>query len=112
LLKEGIPTYPRSVLVSNDELGQEFAATMKGRACLMHGHGITTCGLSIEEATLTAISLNNLAEMNYRAHLLGNPEPIPADEMTALFDLNTRQSKDVRNTPIWRYYCQLLGEES
>jgi ribulose-5-phosphate 4-epimerase/fuculose-1-phosphate aldolase len=111
LLKEGIPTYPRSVLVSNDVLGQEFAAMMKGRACLMHGHGITTCGLSVEEATLTAISLNNLAEMNYRAQLLGNPESIPADEMASLFDLNTRQAKDARNTPIWRYYCQLSGEE-
>lgn len=112
LLKEGIPTYPRSVLVANNELGQEFAAMMKGRCCLMRGHGITTCGLSVEEATLTAISLNNLAEMNYRAHLLGNPEPIPADEMASLFDMVNKPGKDVRNTPIWRYYCQLSGEES
>ena len=39
---------------------EEFAGTMNGRACLMRGHGITTCGKSVEEATLTAIKLSLL----------------------------------------------------
>ncbi len=121
LLNEGIPTYPRSILISNNELGQELAAMVKGRACLMHGHGITTCGLSVEETVLTAISLNTLAEMNYRANLLGNPQPIPADEIAAVCDMTDLVRRrvggdvpgvEVRNTPMWRYYCQLLGEES
>lgn len=112
LAREGIPVYPRSVLVSNDALGEEFAQTLKqGRACLMYGHGITTCGLSIEEATLTAISLNNLAEMNYRALLMGGAKPIPPEDMEALSKLGEKASRDARNTPIWRYYCELLQEE-
>ncbi len=37
LLMEGIPTYPRSITVSNDKLGEEFANSMPGRACLMRG---------------------------------------------------------------------------
>lgn len=112
LLKEGIPTYPRSVLVSNNALGEEFAGTMKkGCACLMRGHGITTCGQSVEEATLTAISLNNLAEMNYRAQLLGNPQTIPEDEIATLFEMVKGAGQDVRSSPLWRYYCQLMGEE-
>ncbi len=46
LLVQGIPTYPRSITVSNDELGKEFAEVMgEKRACLMRGHGITTVGL-------------------------------------------------------------------
>jgi ribulose-5-phosphate 4-epimerase/fuculose-1-phosphate aldolase len=108
LLMEGIPTYPRSVTVSSDELGREFAAALGShRACLMRGHGITTCGASIEEATLTAIKLNELAEMNYRAHLLGDPEPIPADEIGRI--AGTPGKKEGGDT-LWRYYCRLAGE--
>ena len=72
LLSEGIPTYPRSITVSNNKLGEEFTNSFPGRACLMRGHGITTCGDSVLEASLTAIKLNELAEMNYRAQLLGD----------------------------------------
>jgi L-fuculose-phosphate aldolase len=105
LLTEGIPTYPRSVTVTNDKLGQEFAGVMKGRACLMRGHGITTAGDSIEDASLTAISLNILADMNYRAHLLGDPEPIPEEEIAAFRGRVTAKRKD--SEALWRYYCKL-----
>jgi L-fuculose-phosphate aldolase len=107
LLLEGIPTYPRSITVTNNTLGEEFAATMPGRACLMRGHGITTCGATVEEATLTAIKLNELAEMNYRAHLLGNPQPIPDDEI-AHFSAGSART---HGAALWRYYCTLVGEE-
>jgi ribulose-5-phosphate 4-epimerase/fuculose-1-phosphate aldolase len=110
LLMEGIPTYPRSVTVTNDKLGEEFAATMKGRACLMRGHGITTCGDSIEDATLTAISLNILADMNYRAHLLGNPRPIPDEDIEAYMSPGTTQKGSKDRDALWRYYCKLVGE--
>jgi len=108
LLMEGIPTYPRSITVSNDDLGKEFAAALGNhRACLMRGHGITTCGASIEDATITAIKLNELAEMNYRAHLLGDPQPIPAEEI-ALIAAKGKRTK--HREPLWRYYCSLVGE--
>ncbi|MDB5794444.1 MAG: Methylthioribulose-phosphate dehydratase [Noviherbaspirillum sp.] len=112
LVRDGIPMFPRSVLVADDAIGEEFAATFKqGRACLMYGHGITTCGASPEEVTLTAISLNNLAEMNYRAHVLGGAKAIPPEDMEALSNLAENRGKEARDTPIWRYYCELLGEE-
>ena len=110
LLMEGIPTYPRSVTVSNDALGKEFAAAMIGCACLMRGHGITTCGKAIEEATLTAIRLNELAEMNYRAHLLGDPQPIPAEEIAQITSPGKRGGGHAASS--WRYYCTLAGEEA
>ena len=59
LLIDGLATYPRSITVSNEKLGEEFAAAMgEKQACLMRGHGITSAAASIEEATLTAIKLN------------------------------------------------------
>src|SRR5919198_1381112 len=85
LAVSGLPTYRRSITVSNEELGEEFAAAMGDKsACLMRGHGITTAGESVEEASLTAIKLNDLAEINYRAHLLGSPEPIPKEDIDIL----------------------------
>jgi L-fuculose-phosphate aldolase len=108
VLLDGVPTYPRSVTVSNDRLGEEFAAVMGGkRACMMRAHGITTAGRTIEEATVTAIKLNDLAEMNYRAYLLGNPQPIPAEDLEA-FRTMTSESLGASN---WPYYCRLVGEE-
>ena len=112
LLLEGIPTYPRSVTVTNDTLGEEFAATMKGRACMMRGHGITTCGDTIEEATLTAIGLNLLAEMNYRAYMLGDPEPIPDEDIEAYMSPRTPRKGGKDRAALWRYYCKLVGESS
>jgi ribulose-5-phosphate 4-epimerase/fuculose-1-phosphate aldolase len=110
LLMEGIPTYPRSITVSNDKLGEEFSGTMAApaRACMMRGHGITTVGGSVMEATLTAIKLNELAEMNYRAQLLGDPQPIPDDEIA---HITRGKNKSTHQAPLWRYYCSLAGEK-
>jgi L-fuculose-phosphate aldolase len=110
LLAEGIPTYPRSITVSNNKLGEEFANSFPGRACMMRGHGITTCGGSVQEASLTAIKLNELAEMNYRAQLLGNPQPIPDDEIAHITG-GMKETSSKRSAPLWRYYCSLVGEK-
>jgi ribulose-5-phosphate 4-epimerase/fuculose-1-phosphate aldolase len=76
------------------------------QACLMRGHGITTCGASIEEATLTAIRLNDLADINYRAHLLGDPQPISEADIRSFDDV-----RDTGPAAAWRYYCRLVGED-
>jgi len=82
MVLEGIPRYPRSILISNDELGKELAAAVGSKnVCLMRGHGITAVGSNVQEATITAWRLNDLAEINYRAALLGNPEPIPDEDL-------------------------------
>lgn len=110
LWSDGIPVYPRSVLVNDDDLGREFVSVLRDhRACIMRGHGITTCGPNVEETTLTAIALNDLAEMNYKAYLIGVPEPIPEDEIAAVVAVNQRV-KAAGGAPLWRYYCDLLGE--
>jgi L-fuculose-phosphate aldolase len=110
LLSEGIPTYPRSVTVSNDKLGEEFAGQMGKHCCLMRGHGITTCGDTVEDATLAAIKLNELAEINYRAHLLGEPQPIPDDEIAQI--TAGRGAGKSHAASSWRYYCRLTGEDA
>ena len=78
---------------------------------MMRGHGITTCGKSVQDATITAIKLNELAEMNYRARLLGDPQPIPDDEIAHITRGGNKEKSEARGAPLWRYYCRLVGEK-
>lgn len=117
LAVDGIPRYDRSVLVSNPTLGQELAEAMSGRpACLMRGHGITTAGPSVEEAVLTAVRVNELAEMNYRARLLGEPRAISEEDLRSFAGPGGPSPKSgdasMRANALWRYYCRLLDEDA
>jgi ribulose-5-phosphate 4-epimerase/fuculose-1-phosphate aldolase len=122
LVLEGIPIYPRSVTIKNDKLGKEFSKAMKGKkGCLMRGHGITTAGSSVEDATVTAILINEIAELNYRAHLLGGAKPISKQDIAefgvrdkALKGRKTtkpsREDSNARVEASWKYYARLSGE--
>ena len=112
LLVEGLASYLRSITVSNEKLGEEFARAMGDKsACLMRGHGITSAGPSIEEATLTAIKLNDAAVINYQANLLGTPQAIPREDIEILVGKARGAGKSVHANSNWRYYCKLLDEE-
>jgi L-fuculose-phosphate aldolase len=112
LLVEGLATYPRSITVSNEKLGEEFAKAMGDKqACLMRGHGITSAGRNVEDATLAAIKLNDAAVINYQANLLGTPEPIPQEDIEIMVGKSRGQGKSVHAGSNWRYYCKLLDED-
>lgn len=112
LLVEGLATYPRSITVSNEKLGEEFARAMGDKqACLMRGHGITSAGPDVQDATLTAIKLNDAAMINYQANLLGTPVPIPQEDIDFLLGSRRGSSPSVHAGSNWRYYCKLLDEE-
>jgi ribulose-5-phosphate 4-epimerase/fuculose-1-phosphate aldolase len=114
----GVPTYPRSILISNPKLGDDLVQAMgASKVCLMRGHGITAAGRSVEEAALEAITLNSLATMNYRAQLLGNPRPI-LDEDQEVFREMAKAGRgraeglsggkpSGRAAALWRYYVAL-----
>jgi L-fuculose-phosphate aldolase len=112
LLVDGLANYPRSITVSNEKLGEEFARAMGDKqACLMRGHGITSAGPNVEAATLTAIKLNDAAVINYRANLLGNPQPIPPEDIEIMVGTSRGAGMSVHANSNWRYYCKLLDEE-
>lgn len=114
----GVPTYQRSILISNPKLGDDLMHAMgDSKVCLMRGHGITSVGRSVEEAALEAITLNNLAEMNYRANLLGDPQPILPEDQEVFREMakagQGRAAGLAGNKPsgraaaLWRYYVEL-----
>lgn len=109
MLIEGIASYGRSITVSDEKLGEEFARAMGNKeTCLMRGHGITAVGGSVEAATLAAIKLNELADINYRAALLGNPQPIPQEDIDLIVGSVRGGKSPVHTASAWRYYCRLL----
>jgi ribulose-5-phosphate 4-epimerase/fuculose-1-phosphate aldolase len=112
LITEGVPTYPRSILISNEGLGRDLAGVLGSqRACLMRGHGITVAGSSVQDATLTAIKLNEIAEVNYRARLLGDPRPISDEDIKSFMPTHERmKASGAYVESAWRYYCNLLDE--
>jgi L-fuculose-phosphate aldolase len=121
---EGPALYDRAILIKDDALGKEFAGVMgRARICLMRGHGITTVGPTVEEATLAAVKINELAEMNYQAYHLGTPRPISDDDIRTFvpgykLDGQGKKASDSPMAPLtgnirssWRYYATLAGEK-
>lgn len=113
LAHDGIPVYPRSVLIRTPALGAELAETMAGSTvCLMRGHGVTVVGATIEEATIRAIRLETLAEVTLRAAQIGRTAP----------DLDRADIEDFVGPPgspappalsrgnewVWKHYLRML----
>ena len=75
LALEGVPVYPRSVLVRRPELGREVAAALGTSSVLvLRGHGIATVGSgphAVEQAVGRALALDVLARVSVESARLG-----------------------------------------
>jgi ribulose-5-phosphate 4-epimerase/fuculose-1-phosphate aldolase len=89
---DGVPVYPRSVLVRRPELGREVAAALGGADVLvLRGHGIATVGSgphAVEQAVVRALALDVLARVSVEsARLGGNAAELTAEDVAELPDL-------------------------
>jgi ribulose-5-phosphate 4-epimerase/fuculose-1-phosphate aldolase len=89
---EGVPVYPRSVLVRRPELGREVAAALGDKSVLvMRGHGITAVGSgehAVEQAVVRALALDVLARVSVEsARLGGNADELTGEDVAELPDL-------------------------
>jgi 3,4-dihydroxyphthalate decarboxylase len=92
LALEGVPIYPRTVLVRRPELGREVAAALgSAPVVLMRGHGITAVGSglhAVEQAVLRALALDVLARVSLEsARLGGRAVELPREDIAELPDL-------------------------
>jgi ribulose-5-phosphate 4-epimerase/fuculose-1-phosphate aldolase len=117
LALDGVPTYPRSITIHDDQLGLDFATFMGSKqAALMRGHGVTVVGSGVEDASVRVMALNELVTMTYKAYLLGTPQPIPAEDREYLSrppEPGRRRGSaggEAGTVSAWRYYCSLAGE--
>ena len=89
---DGVPVYPRSVLVRRPELGREVAAALGDAPVLvMRGHGITAVGSgphAVEQAVVRALALDVLARISLEsARLGGRAAELTAEDVAELPDL-------------------------
>jgi 3,4-dihydroxyphthalate decarboxylase len=116
LADEGVPVFPRSVLIRERYLGQQLAAAMGTKhVCIMRGHGITTVGRSVQEATIRAIHLETLASVTLDvAKVGGKLESISDEDLEYFRRLRATQDKKHQAhgqdilTWTWRHYVKLL----
>lgn len=103
---EGIPVYPRSVLVTRSDLAVQMMDVMGDKnVCLMEGHGITVTGRTVEEATVRALNLNTLACVTLQVAQTGREAAnIPHEDMEELPDLGST----FNDQWVWRHHVKLL----
>jgi ribulose-5-phosphate 4-epimerase/fuculose-1-phosphate aldolase len=89
LALEGIPVYPRPILITRPELARELVDAMGDRpVCLLRGHGITVAAESVEQATVIAVNLNELLEITVELARLGaHPPAVSERDLAELPDL-------------------------
>ncbi|HEX5996811.1 MAG TPA: class II aldolase/adducin family protein [Jiangellales bacterium] len=109
LALDGIPVYPRAVLVRRPELGRELVAAMgSSTVCLMRGHGIAAVGSgphAVQQAVVRALTLDALARVSIeRARLGDRAADLTREEVAELPDLGS--SFNDRN--VWRHQVARL----
>jgi ribulose-5-phosphate 4-epimerase/fuculose-1-phosphate aldolase len=104
--QQPIPIFACAELIVSAEQGARIAQALgQHRVCHLQGHGIVSVGQSVQEATLGAIHLERLAEVNYRVAQLGRPpRVIPPEEIHSL----ARQLAPPAGR--WAYYTELASQ--
>ena len=76
-------------LIGDDSIGRGIVETLsnsRSRAVLMANHGPFTIGKDAREAVKAAVMVEDVARTVHFARLLGEPVPIPQDDIDRLFD--------------------------
>jgi L-ribulose-5-phosphate 4-epimerase len=83
-----IPVGPFA-LIGDDSIGQGIVQTLKGHrspAVLMKNHGVFTIGKDPKAAVKAAVMCEDVARTVHVARQLGDPLPIPQDDIDRLYD--------------------------
>jgi L-ribulose-5-phosphate 4-epimerase len=81
-----IPVGPFA-LIGGDQIGRGVVATLKGHrspAVLMRSHGVFTIGVTARQAVKAAVMCEDAARTVHLARMLGEPKPLPAEQVDAL----------------------------
>jgi ribulose-5-phosphate 4-epimerase/fuculose-1-phosphate aldolase len=106
MAKDGIPVYPRGVLINRPELGKEVAAALGAKpACILRGHGIVTVGESVQQAVVRALNITALAKVTLLAGQHGTPPALPPQDIAELPDLGGTFNDEF----VWRSYVARLA---
>jgi L-fuculose-phosphate aldolase len=102
---EGIPILDSSIQIDTPELGEKVAEKLGShKAVLLKGHGVAVVGSSVEDATVSAVSLERSAQLEITASSLGEVREIPPSELTEdLVSIGLTKDEFVRAQ--WDYWA-------
>ena len=83
-----VPIGPFSI-IGDDSIGRGIVETLTGhrsRAVLMQNHGPFTIGKDARDAVKAAVMVEDVARTVHISRQLGEPKPMPAEAIDALFD--------------------------
>ncbi|NWL26739.1 aldolase [Paenarthrobacter ureafaciens] len=105
----GIPTYSSSALIRNSSRAEEMVAAMGAApVVLLHGHGLTASGASVQEAVVRALNVDSLARMQLSVLSAGfAPEDIDDGDRSDLPDLGSA----FNDGHVWRFHLAALEHE-
>lgn len=91
LAVDGVPVYPRPVLITRVELARDMVAVMGERpVCVLRGHGITAAAPTVEQAVVLAVNLDELLAVTVElARLNADPPTIDDTDLAELPDLGS-----------------------
>ena len=102
---DGIPVYPRGVLINSAELGRQVAATLGDHpVCILRGHGIVAVGDSVQQAVVRALNITALARVTLWASRNGTPPALPDADIAELPDLGSTFNDEF----VWRSHVATL----
>ena len=106
---KGIPVYQSSLTLHKVEHVREMMDVMGNNdICVLRGHGVVVCGSSVEDATIKAIKLDNLATLNLQAAMLGKVASISQEDQQAFLTRQTTGMGGGGPETLWRFYCEWL----
>jgi ribulose-5-phosphate 4-epimerase/fuculose-1-phosphate aldolase len=107
MARDGIPVYPRAVLIRRAELAVEMLAAMgRSPVCVLRGHGLVASGATIAEAVIRALNVESLARVVLGvAQAGGHPADLPDEDIAELPDLGSTLNEE----NLWRYHLARLN---
>jgi ribulose-5-phosphate 4-epimerase/fuculose-1-phosphate aldolase len=111
---DGIPVFPRSMRIADRELALSMIETMGNKkVCLLKGHGITVVGRTVEEATITAIRVEKLAQVALQVAQTGKvASDVNEEDIEVLRPGLPNSPSPHRNSRLWRYYVKMLEDRN
>lgn len=111
---EPIATFSRLVFIDTPELGEEIADLLgPNKAVILRAHGSVAVGRSIEEATITALKLEQAAQLQLIASSAGKVTAFTDQEKQPLIEfLNKTEMRGGTTTSYgrgWAYYEHVLS---
>ena len=109
LAADGVPVYPRSVLIRRRDLAAEMLEAMGSRpVCVLRGHGLTAIGENVPQAVARALNVDELARLSLEvARSGGRPDTIPPEDLAELPDLGSA----FNDALLWEHHVALLRHE-